>query len=151
MSRILRLDETRVLWLDPCTGATVLVPRSQALDAKDSAILRERFREWNRNPRPRVGDYVHFADGKLLRIAHDWGDYVQLAQGGSFYFGHGYCDYSGALYTDTRSLASLVPTQERLAGRVWFFHHDWWQAHNGVVATIPCRVYVSRDFAPERR
>jgi hypothetical protein len=35
----------------------------------------------------------------------------------------------------------LTLTDETQEGRVWFFHHDQWQAHNGVNATVTFRVY----------
>ena len=111
-------------------------------DDRDQAILTQRLSQWNQRAGPRVGDFVRFPDGSLHRFTHAWDDGLQTAPAGhgSYYLGEGFCSYSG-------SLDPLIPSTRIHAtdatedGRIWFFHHDYWCAHNGVVAMIPCRVY----------
>lgn len=145
--------ETHTLWLNPLTGGTELVPRALALDARDSAILRERYNAFNERPGPRVGDYVRFPDGEVRRFTHDWEEYGLQTNTpkfgpGSFYFSAaGYCDYSGALDPCVKREA-LTLTDETQDGSVWFFHHDYRTAGGGVTALIPCRVYESSQPQP---
>jgi hypothetical protein len=118
------------------------------LDDRDRDILSKRAgRFWARHTQietlPRVGDYVDFADGVSRRVSHvwDWGTpSVQTSDGGSFYLGDEGCSFSGGLYpgvyTDTLTL-----TGETREGSVWFFHHNYATAHNGVETTMPFAVY----------
>lgn len=116
------------------------------LDDRDRAILEDRENAWNKRKGPRVGDWIRFADGSELQISHLW-DYeeievkkAQYTYGGSFYLGSDYQSFSGGLEPGI-PLDSLVLTPESKPGNVWFFHHNQARAHNGVNATVACRVY----------
>lgn len=133
------------------------------LDERDQKILEHRIAMLDADERPRVGDYVEFADDVVRRISHLWRweaepeDSPMLGAqtsdlsglyGGNYYLGEGYCSFSGGLH-------SLVPfntlelTDEKRPGSVWFFSHDHWTAHNGVPAVIPFRVYKCTREAPK--
>lgn len=131
-------------------------------DARDGEIVTRRAAALDRIPGPRVGDYIDYADGITRRIAHmwpaDWHDdniaRAQVTDGGSFYLGgtgeriaagtlaegEGYVSYSGSLYPGIR--VNTLQLAGSRNGRVWIFHHDWPQAHNGVDAEIAFRVYA---------
>lgn len=65
---------------------------------------------------------------------------VQVSEGGSFYLGDGYVSFSGSL-EPSLPYSSLVDTGDMHDGAVWFFHHDYHQAHNGVSAVAKFRVW----------
>ena len=111
-------------------------------DERDQAILDQRRAELDAVQGPRVGDWIRFADGMVWQISHLWDDSAQYTWGGSFYLGNGYVSYSGGLEPGI-PLDSLTLTSESKPGNVWFFHHDWSKAHNGVSATVDFRVYES--------
>jgi len=121
------------------------------LDAHDLAILEHRRILLDRDPGPRVGDFVEFADGPTRRIGYLWGSgpdrLVQTSTEGSFYLGEHGVDFSGALYP-TMPASSLTDTHRIRPGAVWFFHHDLWRAHNGVTTAIGFRVYTCPLPAP---
>jgi len=117
------------------------------LDERDSAILAERVASIDALDGPRVGDYVRFADGIERRASFvtpkEWlpdVDSVQTSYGGSWHLGDGYTNFSGSLYMGVPR-SSLTLTDEVKDGAVWFFHHDYWQAGNGVDVLVPFRVY----------
>lgn len=125
------------------TGAD---PRVQP-DARDEAILSERVAALDARQGHRVGDFVEFADGTVRRISHVWegvnddgSDSVQTSDGGSYYLGRGYVSMSGGLYLGVSS-TTLTPADEARMGGVWFFHHDYHRASNGVTALVPFRVF----------
>lgn len=111
-------------------------------DERDQAILDERVTAWNKRTGPRVGDWIRFADGMVCQVSHLWPGSAQYTYGGSFYLGDGYQSYSGGLESGI-PLESLTLTDETKPGTVWFFHHDFHTGHNGVNATVECRVYES--------
>lgn len=121
-------------------------------DERDAKIRERNLASWNHIPSPRVGDFVRFADGETLRISYvyDWLDVpaFQVSRGGSWHLGDGYCSFSGALLRST-PLSTLTLTDETRDGLVWFFHHDYPQAHHGVDTHVPCRVYVCTENTPE--
>jgi hypothetical protein len=117
------------------------------LDARDQEILAGRVEKLNEQEGVRVGDYVLFADVVLRRVSYDWGDSVQTSDGGSYYLGNGYVSMSGSLYTSVPK-ESLHLTEEVLEGDVWFFHHDWRTAHNGISALVKFRVFTCSLPAP---
>jgi hypothetical protein len=119
--------------------ATAMTPE---FDERDAFILAGRKEELDKREGPRVGDWIRFADGAERRISHDWGDSFQYSEGGSFYLGNGYVSFSGGLEPGIPA-DSLKLTSEVKDGDVWFFHHDYQTAHNGVPATIKFRVYES--------
>jgi hypothetical protein len=131
-------------------------------DERDAAILAQRESERNTRPGPRVGDFVKMKDGTLRRFSHDYGEDIQttyrwqepknaaafnrnsdpmICCGGDFYLAEGGgVSFSGSL--DSALLKStLKDTGEQRDGRFWFFHHNYWQASNGVDVTIKCRVF----------
>ncbi len=122
-------------------------PMPTTLDERDDAILAERTAALDAVDGPRVGDYVDFADGVTRRISYLWPGHAQTSDYGSYYLGNGYVSMSGSLFvpvpTDTLAL-----TDEKRDGAVWFFHHDWAQAHNGIGMTIPFRVFTCPLDAP---
>jgi hypothetical protein len=118
------------------------------LDLRDREILAQRIRMLDRIAKPRVGDYVRFANGVERRISHDWDEGgIQTSDGGSFYLGRTGVSFSGSLYgcTPTEDLEDTGTTK---LGSIWFFHHDWAKAHNGVQTQIPFRVYRTPNEAP---
>lgn len=119
-------------------------------DTRDQEILTARLQQWNAQPGARVGDFVRFLDGSLHRFTHDWGDGLQTAPAlhGSYYFGRGYVSYSGGL-DPLIPREQLQLTEDVREGRVWFFHHDYWTADNGVYTMIPCRVFTVITPAPQ--
>jgi hypothetical protein len=129
-------------------------PLTTALDDRDRVILEARRLQFDARPGPRSGDFVRFADGVERRASHiwaaeDWAEWggVQTSDGGSWYLGPGYCSFSGSLYSIV-PFASLTLTTETKLGRVWFFHHDYHTAHNGVDAELPFRVFTCDREAP---
>jgi hypothetical protein len=114
-----------------------------ALDDRDKTILAARVAAFDPTEGPRVGDYVEFIDDVTRRISYIWPHGVQTSEGGSFYLGEGYMDFSGSLHptipTETLTLIEGV-TREAWA---WFFHHDYWTAHNGVHVRVSVRVWMS--------
>ena len=102
-------------------------------DAENVVILRDRQAHLDASDGVRVGDFILSGD-KVLRVAHDWGDEVQPTfgnPGGSFYLTrNGFCSFSGSLDCSIPK-TSLVLTEERRAGSVWFFSRDHSMAHNG--------------------
>lgn len=128
------------------------VTANNELDQRDRLLLAQRRDALERNEGPRVGDYVDFADGVQRRISHIWGEGwdrpgAQTSDGGSFYLGDGYVSFSGGLHPLV-PFTTLTLTEERRAGAVWFFHHDYATAHNGIGAVIPFRVYSCAVNAP---
>lgn len=120
-------------------------------DDQDAAILTERVAAFDAVTGPRVGDYVVFADGIQRRISYIWGDgqetsSVQTSDGGSYYLGNGYVSMSGSLYSGVKP-ETLTDTGETKHGGVWFFHHDYATAHNGVETTMPFRVFACSERA----
>jgi hypothetical protein len=124
-----------------------------ALDERDSAILAARIEAFDRVNGPRDGDYVRFADGIERRISFvtpiEWlpeCDSIQTSDGGSWYLGNGYVSFSGGLYRGVKR-ETLTLTEETKPGSVWFFHHDYHTAHNGIDTTISFRVYECSEPA----
>lgn len=119
-------------------------------DTRDHQIIERRRQSYESLPdgKPRVGEHVRMLDGSMQRISHiwDWGDdnefppSAQTSEGGSWYFGDGYASFSGSL-NPCIPFTSLRFTGGRQGGEFWIFHHDHWQAHNGVTFTIPVRVW----------
>lgn len=125
----------------------------QELDQIDHDNACRKLLKFDAVETPRVGDYVIFADGRERRISYvygpDWEELsgVQTSDGGSWYFGNGYCDFSGALYPIVR-MDTLTRTDEIKMGSVWFFHHGYHTAGNGIDFMIPFRVYKCSVEAP---
>lgn len=116
-------------------------------DERDAEIRAARLAALNRHDGPRCGDYVEFADGVTRRISHVWPDGVQTSHSGSWHLGAEGCSFSGALYVSV-PMTTLTRTAETRPGRVWFFHHGFMQAHNGVETDVPFRVYRCSVDAP---
>lgn len=109
-------------------------------DERDEEILTQRINELDAVSTPRCGDFVRFADGHLERISHVWDDGVQTSEGGSFYLGSGYVSFSGGL-NPAIPMDELQLSSENHSGSCWFFHHDYFTAHNGIRAEIAFRIY----------
>lgn len=116
-------------------------------DEKDAAILAERQAAFDTRKGPRVGDFIVMPDKTLRRFTHDWGESIQTTckphEFGpeSFYITEdGFASYSGAL-DPAIDKKLIIETESTKDGYFWFFHHNHVQAHNGVHATMPCRVY----------
>jgi len=119
------------------------------LDERDAAILRERMLMLDSIAGPRVGDYVRFPDGKMLRISYMWDDAFQSSNdGGGWHLGRGCMSYSGGLFP-SRPTTQLTRTNETKEGLCWFFHHEYAAAHCGVWTTAPFRVYQCSADNPE--
>jgi len=120
-------------------------------DERDEAIRQRRIALLNRREGPRCGDYVEFADGVVRRVSHVWcfepDGYVQTSTDGSFYLGDGHVSFSGALFPGVSS-DTLTKTEQTRPGHVWFFHHDYPMAFNGVNTKIDFRVYTCSMNAP---
>ncbi len=120
-----------------------------SLDERDQAILFLRAKKYNSHQTPQVGDFVRFPDLPVLRrISHIWFDEkAQTSDGGSFYLGDGSTSFSGSLYQSV-PIATMELTSEIENGCFWFFHHNLWEAHNGIYVQIPCRVWNCTVNAP---
>jgi hypothetical protein len=114
------------------------------LDDTDENILFERVTRRSHHQGMRIGDFVILKDGDVRRVTFDWGPDVQLTvngEGGSFYLtANGVMDYSGGLSLPFKKTRFAMKTELR-EGACWFFHHDRPRAHNGVAASVPCRVF----------
>ncbi len=121
-------------------------------DERDAEILTTRSAALMNNP-INVGDFVRFADGTTRRISYIWTDgegnmlpnAIQTSAGGSFYLGKldnggAYVSFSGSLYRGA-PFESLTDTGDTFDGDVWFFHHDYATAHNGVHCRAKFRVW----------
>jgi hypothetical protein len=123
-----------------------------AFDERDAEILAKRSAAYDEIAGPRDGDFVVFADEVTRRISYVWRDErgaafsVQTSDGGSYYLGDGYVSMSGSLYSGVKP-ETLTLTDEKRVGRIWFFHHDFHTAHNGVDATMPFRVFTCSEPA----
>ncbi len=91
-----------------------------------------------------------FADGIERRISHVWeGESVQTSgEGYGYYLGDGYVSFSGSLFRGVHP-STLTDAGETREGRVWFFHHDHAQAHNGVEGVATFRVFRCSESAPD--
>lgn len=123
-------------------------------DERDEQIRKLRLELLDRQTGPRCGDWIDFADGVRRRISHvwDWEDgttptYQTSHEGGGYYLGEGFVAFSGSLYQSVPG-DTLTLTNEKREGRVWFFHHGYQQAHNGVDSVCTFRVYRCSLDAP---
>ncbi|MQA40631.1 hypothetical protein [Rugamonas aquatica] len=92
---------------------------------------------------PLCGDYVLFPTGEMERLGRDWGGALQTTPSGSFYLWKGGgADFSGGLNPPI-ARETLTRTVKTLAGRFWFFHHDWVGPGRSVHFRIPCRLYLT--------
>lgn len=120
-------------------------------DERDEEILRKRQEMLNEDTSIKQGDRVIFADGVKRWVSHVWEAYdhptdgyptsVQTSDGGSFYLGEGYCSMSGGLFTGVPA-TTLTRTDDTAQLGVWFFHHDWHQAHSAVHAQVDVPVWT---------
>lgn len=114
--------------------------RRVELDARNTEILAERMRLLDAVTGPRVGDFVRLPGGVLHRFSYRFDDALQTSAGGSWYLGDGWCSFSGTL-DPSIPLGEIAPANEIMGGEVWFFDHNWAEAHNGIYLTVPFRVY----------
>lgn len=132
-----------------------MIETQTLLDERDEAILLDRTRKMDEIEGPREGDFVRFADGIERRVSFvtptEWlpeCDSVQTSKGGSWYLGNHGCSFSGSLYSGVKR-ETLALTTEYRDGSCWFFHHDQFQAHNGVDAMATFRLYKCSEDAPQ--
>lgn len=118
-------------------------------DERDLQILKERQEAYDAIREPITGDCIIFSDGSEARITHVWTDEngepisIQTSntvQNYGFYLGKGYMSYSGGLNSGI-PWSHFSECSEKRTAPVWFFHHDWAQAHNGVDAHLVCKVW----------
>lgn len=118
------------------------------LDDRNQAILTARIKLLDEEEGPRVGDYVEFSNGVTRRVSYIWfGERVQTSDAGSFYLGNGYVSFSGSLH-DGVPRNTLVRTEAKRLGSVWFFRNDYHQANNALNVEIEFRVYKCELEAP---
>lgn len=114
---------------------------------ENESILAERINVFDAISGPRVGDWLDFGDGHIVRIAHHWGDSVQPACGngdtGSFYLGSGFLSYSGSLEPGI-DVTRLSSTGNSRSGNVWFFDRDYHRAGGAVYFPAQFRVFSVR-------
>lgn len=127
--------------------------RHPEFDDKDGEIRAKCLAAFDTVQGPRCGDYIEFSCGTVRRVSYvwDWGDGpegVQTSAGGSWFLGEGYCSFSGSLYRSVKP-ETLTLTEEKRDGKVWFFHHGYQQADNGVYTAIPFRVFRCSEVAPD--
>lgn len=119
-------------------------------DERDAEILKQRNASLWTNV-INVGDFVRFADGIIRRVSYIWPDIsgddthhrpgsIQTSAGGSYYLGDGYVSFSGTLYNGV-PFETLTLSEDRHDGDVWFFHHDYAQAHHGVHCSAKFRIW----------
>lgn len=117
------------------------------LDDLDRANLRYRHGLYASISGIRIGDFVRFADTRVMRVAYIWrhNNTIQVASGGSFYFGESdggaFMSYSGGLESPM-PISRFAPTDEEMDGNVWTFHHEYATANNDVHMPLPFRVFV---------
>lgn len=114
-------------------------------DERDAALVEERRLKRDGIKGPRVGDFVKMLDGTMRRFTHDWGDSLQTTTKNSNGYGFFLCDGGGVSYSGSLDHAIPLARLRQLGGRrdgwFWMFHHNWWQASNGVDFKLPCRLY----------
>src|SRR5690606_10370835 len=127
------------------------IRRLPNLDARDFDTLTRRQKGLDGRTGPGVGDFVTMPEGELRRITYirPWPEgpvYAQLdypALCGSYYLDeNGQVSYSGGL-TPGIPLDALEPTDQKLGGSVWFYHHERPAPFNGVGAVAKFRVWRS--------
>jgi hypothetical protein len=134
----------------------VVVP----LDQANRDILAARIAAYDAIDGARVGDYLKLWTApepcpkhayEYTRFTHDWGDKLQTGGhqwSGGFYLSTGHISYSGGLDPGVWR-ADLVATNETREGSVWFFNHNEARADNGIVASMPFRVFTLRAGADD--
>lgn len=140
-------------WLEHREGGPALAAAIWGLDEKDRNLRAERIGARARliaaaPDRPLVGDFARFADGTLRRISHVWQwdddpiELIQTSTDGSWHLCEsGHISMSGSLFGGLKpDLFSLSGNWE--TGDVWFFHHNWWKAHNAVHTRLQFRVFT---------
>lgn len=116
------------------------------LDEKDTEIVANLTEEWiaRSNGKPRIGDFVQYADGSFKRCCNDTGTGQQVTKA----LEHSYHAirfggvlYSGGLESDIPWAQLVEQKGKRLPGRFWFFHHNQSGGGRGVDFFMPCRVF----------
>lgn len=113
-------------------------------DDRDQQALDMRIAHRGSADHPRVGDWVRDMNGAMRRVSHAWSDGYQTSDGGSYYIDRaGWCEFSGGLYP-IEGRQWFDRADDDKPGRVWFFHHEYRTAHNGVDAMISFPVWQLR-------
>ena len=131
----------------------------QALDERDEKILIERQAALNaRSAAIKSGDFVRFADGKILQVSHVWLDgndqpeavQTSVSHGhkdSSFYLGQGYMSFSGGLFSSIPA-SKFIRTREAMVSGAWFFHHDYACAGGGKQVQVILPVWECSEQSP---
>ena len=117
-------------------------------DDRDRAAVASIMASLDEDTRPRVGDFIRFADGTMQRIAilercgqaERW-VLLQPARSGSWHLGQYGASYSGGPADSIPPGTVLTDSGEKRAGMVWVFHHGLRSAGRGVDLTASWRVY----------
>lgn len=102
--------------------------------------------------RPLVGDVVHWPNGQVRRISHDWEDSYQTSfwtSGSFFATASGHASFSGGLQPPVLA-EFLIQTEEIQQAGFWFFRHNRSGAGRGVQCQLPCRVWRLEPFTRTR-
>jgi hypothetical protein len=129
-------------------------------DDRDREHVAEIMAALDADPRPRVGDFIRFKDGAILRIAilerwdgPDSWSLLQPARSGRWYLGTGGADYSGGPASGLPRGTVLTDSGERRTGSVWVFHHGLRGNGRGVDLDASWRIYdcpLSTCITPDR-
>ncbi|MGB0967617.1 MAG: hypothetical protein ACPGUX_05495 [Halocynthiibacter sp.] len=116
------------------------------LDTIDTEIVAKITADWldRANGKPRVGDFVQYADGSFKRCCNDTGKGQQVTKAieRSYHaMRFGSVSYSGGLESDIPWAQLVEQKGKRLPGRFWFFHHNKSGGGRGVDFFMPCRVF----------
>jgi hypothetical protein len=126
-------------------------------DDRDQGILAARMASYDTIQGPRVGDFIRFTDGVLVRVSHVWEDgKVQTTDGrfgARFYLGDvsdrgAYISFSGGLDEGVWK-NTLTQTEETMEGSVWFFHHGFTGGGRGVDTKATFRVFACSLASPK--
>jgi hypothetical protein len=115
-------------------------------DQKDNMrLFLKKQKLYNQRKGIRVGDWIKEKNGNYTRVTYIWGEGIgEVQTGGSkyggYYLGHGHISYSGSLDSGYK-IGELASTKEKRVGQIWFFKHDFAQAHNAVEYMMKFRVY----------
>ena len=116
------------------------------LDAIDTEIVANITADWldRANGKPRVGDFVEYADGSLKRCCNDTGNGQQVTKAieRDYHAGRFGCvHYSGGLESDIPWTQLVEQKGEVRPGRFWIFHHGVGGGGRGIEFFMPCRVF----------
>ena len=115
-------------------------------DDKDQELLEQRQKARYNRKEPQVGDYIEMEDGTLRRFTYNWDksglqtNDPEFGEGQYFLNESGTGSFSGSLDPIVRR-EYIINTSNWKPARFWFFHHNRYEANNGVNFEIPVRVW----------